>query len=64
MLSVLGYSNLVMPRDQLTEAYQRMLRHAAAGELRVQHETVPLDGAAGAWQAQRTAPHRKLVIAP
>lgn len=64
MLSVLGYSNLVMPREQLAEAYQRMLRHAAAGELRVQHETVPLDGAADAWQAQRTAPHRKLVIAP
>lgn len=64
MQSVLGYSNLVMPREQLAEAYQRMLRHAARGELQVQHEAVPLDGVADAWQAQRSAPHRKLVIAP
>jgi NADPH:quinone reductase-like Zn-dependent oxidoreductase len=65
MLSVLGYSNtLVTPREVLAQAYQRMLRHAAAGELRVQYEIVPLDGVAEAWRAQRSSPHRKLVITP
>lgn len=65
MLSVLGYSNtLVAPRELLTLAYQRMLRHAAAGELRVRYEVLPLDGVAEAWRAQRSSPHRKLVITP
>lgn len=64
MLSVLGYSNLVMPREQLAEAYQQLLRHAARGELQVRHEAMALDKVAEAWQAQRSAPHRKLVLVP
>lgn len=64
MLSVLGYSNLVIEHHLLVDAYRRMLRHAVAGELRVQHEVVPLAEVDRAWRAQRSAPHRKLVIAP
>jgi hypothetical protein len=41
-----------------------MLRHAAAGELTVDYELLPLDQVAQAWERQAASPGRKLVLAP
>jgi hypothetical protein len=41
-----------------------MWRHAAAGELTVDCERVPLDDIASAWARQADAPGTKLVIIP
>jgi NADPH:quinone reductase-like Zn-dependent oxidoreductase len=62
-LSVLGHTNLVVPHQVARDAYERMARHAAAGELQLDTEEIPLERAAEAWERQASAPHHKLVIA-
>ena len=63
-LSILGYTNFAVPPDVRREAYERMTAHAAAGELRADHEAVPLDRAPEAWERQRAGPGTKLVVVP
>lgn len=63
-LSILGYTNLASSAQQRGDALRRMWSHAAAGELRVDYETFPLDAAADAWRLQADAPGRKLVVVP
>jgi NADPH:quinone reductase-like Zn-dependent oxidoreductase len=65
-LQVLGYTNNALTREQRADALTAVARHAAAGELRVAHEVVPLEDAASAWQRQaegRTTGGR-LVLVP
>jgi NADPH:quinone reductase-like Zn-dependent oxidoreductase len=62
--SVLGHTNVAAPQDVKREAFQRMCRHAAAGELTVPVEEVPLDAVEDAWERQSHGPHQKLVIRP
>jgi NADPH:quinone reductase-like Zn-dependent oxidoreductase len=62
-LAILGHTNFHAPEDVHRGAYERMTRHAAAGELEVDTERVELDRAPEAWQRQASAPHVKLVIA-
>lgn len=64
MLSILGYSNLVVGHALLTSTFHRMLRYAAHDELRIHHTVLPLERGDDAWRAQRTSPHSKLVLTP
>jgi NADPH:quinone reductase-like Zn-dependent oxidoreductase len=61
---ILGHSNFVTPPEEKRAAYQRMASHAAAGELVVDAERIPLDDVAEAWQRQASSPHHKLVVVP
>lgn len=62
-LRVLGYTNNELTADQRREALTAIVGHAAAGELSVDHEIVPLDDVGPAWRRQQdgTAPVRLVV---
>jgi NADPH2:quinone reductase len=62
--SLLGHTNFNAPHDVKAEAFQAMCRHAAAGELRVEVEELPLDEVEQAWERQQQAPYTKLVLRP
>jgi NADPH:quinone reductase-like Zn-dependent oxidoreductase len=63
-LDVLGHTNFAVPVEDKRVAYERMAKHAVAGELSVEVERVPLEDAASAWERQRSSPGVKLVIVP
>jgi NADPH:quinone reductase-like Zn-dependent oxidoreductase len=65
-LQVLGYTNNALSREQKASAMAAIAQHAAAGELQVAHEVVPLEDAAEAWQRQASgrAGGVRLVIVP
>jgi NADPH:quinone reductase-like Zn-dependent oxidoreductase len=62
--TLIGHSNAYMPVEVRRAAYERMARHAAAGELRIDVDTVPLADVADAWARQAGSPHRKIVLVP
>ena len=64
MLEILGHANFAAPREIKRAAYERMADHAAAGELRIEVERVPLEDVADAWARQQASPRHKLVIVP
>jgi NADPH2:quinone reductase len=64
VLSVLGYNNLLAPRDVKRAAYGRMIDHAAAGELTARIVRLPLGAAEAAWTRQRSSHGVKLVLVP
>ncbi len=63
-LSILGYSNFDVPAEVRASAYRRMVGHAAAGRLTVDHDVVALDKVGEAWERQQAFPRRKLVLRP
>ncbi|MEJ7894271.1 MAG: zinc-binding alcohol dehydrogenase family protein [Solirubrobacteraceae bacterium] len=63
-LSIIGHTNFAAAPEVRADALRRMWAHAAAGELDVECETVPLADAAAAWERQAAGPGRKLVVAP
>ena len=60
-LTILGTAG-IPPRDILVDALQKVMAHAASGELRVETERVPLVDIEDAWQ--RDQPGRRLVVTP
>ena len=64
MLDILGYTNLRLQFDVLAPGYQTLVSHAAAGQIEIDLERVPLDGAIEAWQRQAAGPDTKLVVVP
>ncbi len=62
--SILGHSNFVTPPEEKRAAYSRMASHAAAGDLVVDAERVPLADVSEAWERQAGSPHLKLVVVP
>jgi NADPH:quinone reductase-like Zn-dependent oxidoreductase len=60
-LTILGTAG-IPPRNILTDALQQVMAQAAAGELRVDTERVPLADIENAWQRDRQG--RRLVIIP
>ncbi|WP_427892692.1 quinone oxidoreductase family protein [Kribbella sp. GL6] len=50
--SVLGYTNNALTAEQRQDALTAVLQHAAAGAIRVAHETVTLANVASAWERQ------------
>ena len=64
MLDILGYTNLRLRFDVLAPGYQTLVSHAAAGQIEIDLERVPLDGAIEAWQRQAAGPDTKLLVVP
>jgi NADPH:quinone reductase-like Zn-dependent oxidoreductase len=63
-LQLLGYSNFAVPLDALARGYAEVVEHAAAGRIRLDIESVPLDAVAEAWARQAQGPDDKLVLVP
>src|SRR5207302_8927094 len=64
-LEIIGHTVFEAPIDDLSTAHRTMLEHVAAGRLRVEIETVPLDQQPDAWERQRAGGvGHKLVITP
>lgn len=61
-LTILGYSNFGVPRDDLQREYARLVGHAVAGDIRLDLDRHPLDRVAEAWQKQAAGPHAKIVV--
>ena len=61
---LLGYTNVTLTPAERREAFAAVLRHAAAGELAVDSETLPMADVAAAWERQGTgrAPRRQVLI--
>lgn len=60
--SIVGYTNFRVPSDVKSAAFWRMCEHAAAGELHVDYEAIPLADIAEAWERQAASPGHKLVL--
>jgi NADPH:quinone reductase len=60
--AILTLSSGWMPLESKLEAYRRVLEHAAARRIQIDHEVVPLADLAEAWERQGASPGRKLVI--
>ena len=63
-LDVLGYTSFAVSTEDKRVAYERMAKHAAAGELSVEVERIPLEDVPSAWERQLSSPGVKLVIVP
>jgi NADPH2:quinone reductase len=63
-LRIVGHTVLEAPIAVLAAAHRRMLEHAAAGELRLELETAPLERIGEAWERLRAGTDRKLVVVP
>ena len=63
-LRILGHANAATPPEIKHAAFRVMCDHAAAGELQVEYEEVPLDRIAEAWERQASSPHVKLILVP
>ena len=63
-IEIIGYTNYTAGEERKAAAYERMARHALAGEIRVAIERVALDAAPEIWRRQASSPHAKLVIVP
>jgi NADPH:quinone reductase len=61
-LELLGYSNFAAPPDVVREGYLELLGHIAAGRIRIDVETSPLELIADAWRRQAEGPGAKLVV--
>jgi NADPH:quinone reductase-like Zn-dependent oxidoreductase len=57
---IVGHTNFKASRERKRDAFAAMCRHALAGELKVETESMPLRDFGRAWN--RKSPHRKLVI--
>jgi NADPH:quinone reductase-like Zn-dependent oxidoreductase len=64
LASIIGHTNFAASQAVKADAFERMCRHAIAGELRVDTEEISLDRVEDAWAAQKDGPHHKLVIRP
>ncbi len=64
MTSVIGYTNAALGPEQTAAALAEILRHAAAGRITADRETLPLHHIAGAWARCGQAPHRRAVMVP
>ena len=63
-LEILGYSNFATPPDLLAKAYRDLVHRAAAGEIQLPFEEIPLEDVATAWTRQTEGPDTKLVLIP
>jgi NADPH2:quinone reductase len=64
-LTIVGHTNYAIPFEDQQAAYIEMCRHAVAGELTADVESVPLDDVGSAWERLRAgSPGAKLVVVP
>ena len=55
-VDLLGYTNYTAGEERKAAAYERLARHAAAGEIAVEIERIGLDDVPDAWQRQGSSP--------
>jgi NADPH:quinone reductase len=63
-LTILGHFAFGIPDKVFAEQYPRLVRHAVAGEIRLDVERIPLDHVADAWRRQAAGEASKLVLVP
>ena len=63
-LSILGYTNFLVPWEEQAAAYWTLVDWATSGKLKVEFEVLPLEAAPDAWKRQASSPHRKLALSP
>lgn len=63
-LTILGYSNFGVPREDFQREYARLVEHAIRGEITLALERYAVDDVGRAWEAQAGGTHAKLVIVP
>ncbi|WP_315927568.1 zinc-binding alcohol dehydrogenase family protein [Mesorhizobium sp. SP-1A] len=59
---MIGFSSSSASQQERADAYGLLCRHKAAGEIRVEVETIPLSSVDEAWRKQADFPYRKLVL--
>jgi NADPH2:quinone reductase len=52
-LVILGHTNFRLPFDEVVRAYETLAGHVAAGRIRIDVETFPLERVGDAWTAQQ-----------
>jgi NADPH2:quinone reductase len=63
-VQILGFSNFMIPYEELAEGYATVLGHVRAGRIRLDVEAVPLARVADAWAQQADGADGKLVLVP
>jgi NADPH:quinone reductase-like Zn-dependent oxidoreductase len=63
-LSILGFTNFLVPWEEQAAAYRTLIDWATSGKLKVAFEVLPLEAAPDAWKRQAGSPHRKLALSP
>jgi NADPH:quinone reductase-like Zn-dependent oxidoreductase len=63
-LTLMGHSNFAAPPEVKWQAYEQMLQAAAAGDLRVDVDALPLERVGEAWSRVQAGSHRKVVVLP
>jgi NADPH2:quinone reductase len=63
-LTILGYATYHVPRRERLSAYRKLADLAAAGQLSVDLQALPLGDVARAWQHQRTGALGKQILIP
>jgi NADPH:quinone reductase-like Zn-dependent oxidoreductase len=61
---IIGYTTRLVPLSDQRAAYAALSAHAAAGDIAVDVERIPLAQVETAWARQADHPHRKLVLVP
>jgi NADPH:quinone reductase-like Zn-dependent oxidoreductase len=64
MLVLMGHTNFAAPPEVKAEGYRRMAEAAAAGEIKVEVESLALEQVGEAWQRLAAGSHRKIVLVP
>jgi NADPH:quinone reductase-like Zn-dependent oxidoreductase len=64
MLTILGHANFATPPEVKREAYARMGVAAAAGEIVVDVDVLPLEHLEEAWRRVQAGAHRKILLTP
>jgi NADPH:quinone reductase-like Zn-dependent oxidoreductase len=64
VLTIMGHTNFAAPPEVKRTAYERMAAAAAAGELEVETERIPLERVDDAWARMEQGSHRKILVIP
>ena len=64
VLTIMGHTNFAAPQEVKRTAYERMAAAAAAGELEVETERIPLERVGDAWARMEQGSHRKILVIP
>lgn len=62
--TLIGHSNEQAPLEVRRQAYQDMAARAAAGEIYIEVERLPLSRIEKTWERQARGPHRKITLVP
>jgi NADPH:quinone reductase-like Zn-dependent oxidoreductase len=63
-IELIGHTNFAAEEERKAAAYERMARHAVAGEITVAIERLGLEDVPDAWERVASSPHAKLVFVP